>query len=145
VRVEIDLDSNHTEVLVKILANSMSDEVVELARKISEYSPMTLVGFREEEATLLEHSKVVRFYTANQKVYVVTHDGEYTVRVRLYELEQKLPTNFVRISNTEIINLNEVKGFDLNMVGTVCVKFKDGTTVYTSRRYASKIKQILGM
>ena len=52
---------------------------------------------------------------------------------------------FVRISNSEIINLKKVSGFDLSFVGTICVSLSNGTVTYASRRYVSKIKDLLGM
>lgn len=52
---------------------------------------------------------------------------------------------FVRVSNSEIINLKKIKNFDLSLAGTICVKFLDGSTTYVSRRYVTKIKEILGI
>lgn len=145
VNVEIKVDSATLETRVEVHTNAMTDDIVELARKITEFIPTVLAGFRDDEAVVLDKNKVIRFFSANQKVFAVTRDGEYTVRLRLYELEQQLPTDFVRISNSEIINLKEVGGFDLSLSGTVCVKFLDGSVTYASRRYVSKIKQLLGM
>ena len=66
----------------------------------------------------------------------VTGKGEYTVRIRLYEIEERLnPGQFVRISNSEIINLKKVKNFDLSFTGTICVELVNGMTTYVSRRY----------
>ena len=65
---------------------------------------------------------------------------------RLYEIEERLnPHQFVRISNSEIINLKRVDNFDLSFTGTICVKLSNGTTTYVSRRYVAKIKKILGI
>nr|WP_330379950.1 LytTR family DNA-binding domain-containing protein [Roseburia intestinalis] len=52
---------------------------------------------------------------------------------------------FIRISNSEIINLKEVKKFDLSFSGTICVSMSDKTVTYVSRRYVRKIKQVLGL
>ena len=80
------------------------------------------------------------------KVFAVTGSGEYILRLRLYELEQRLDKNiFVRISNSEIINLKKVQSFDLSFTGTICVKLSNGTMSYVSRRYVSRIKKILGI
>ena len=67
------------------------------------------------------------------------------MRARLYELEETLKKQFVRISNSEIVNLQKVKSFDLSFTGTICVSLSDGTVTYVSRRYVSKIRQVLGL
>ncbi|MDE7359910.1 MAG: LytTR family transcriptional regulator, partial [Lachnospiraceae bacterium] len=68
------------------------------------------------------------------------------LRLRLYEAAERLnPSHFVRISNSESINLNKGKNVDLSFSGTIYVELTNGTTTYVSRRYVSKIKKILGM
>ena len=70
----------------------------------------------------------------------------YALRQRLYELEERLSARmFVRISHSELINLNRVRGFDLSLAGTICVTLTGGVSTYVSRRYVSKIKQVLGL
>ena len=68
------------------------------------------------------------------------------MRPRLYELEERLNKRlFVRISNSEIINLKKVIRLDLSMSGTICVELSNQTTAYVARRYVTKIKQALGI
>ena len=89
---------------------------------------------------------MIRIYAGSGKVFAVTEKGEYTVRFRLYEIEKRLNHNqFVRISNSEIINLKKVNNFDLSFTGTIRVELTNGTAAYVSRRYVSKIKKILGI
>ena len=105
-----------------------------------------LVGFREGILEVLDQQEVIRIYTIAGKVFAATENREYQLRFRLYELEERLePTFFVRISNSEIINLRKVKGFDLRLSGTICVSLLDGTVSYVSRRYVAKIKKLLGL
>jgi len=145
VQVEIKVDTDCNETKVIIVTDKMTDEISELVKKISEQTSSVLAGFKDDVVSVLDYGDIVRFYTASQKVYAVTESGEYTVRLRLYELEERLNTSeFVRISNTEIINLKKIQGFDLNFSGTICVKFQDGSVSYVSRRYVAKIKQVLG-
>ena len=76
----------------------------------------------------------------------VTEKGGFTLRLRLYELEERLDKKrFVRISNSEIVNLGKVRGFDLSFSGTIRVSLTNGTSTYVSRRYVSKIKTTLGL
>ena len=100
----------------------------------------------ESTVEVLEPEELIRIYAASGKVFAVTGKGEYTLRLQLYELEERLsPHQFVRISNSEIIHLKKVVNFDLSFAGTIYVKLSNGTVTYVSRRYVSKIKKILGI
>ena len=75
-----------------------------------------------------------------------TAEKIYTVRLRLYELEERLdPHTFVRISNSEILNLKKITAMDLSLTGTIRITLEDGTSTYVSRRYVKKIKDALGL
>ena len=145
-KVEIKIDPGCQETTVIILAKEMTDDVSKLAQSLCIKQSHLIVRFRGGNAKPLAVDKIIRIYTANQKVYIVAEDGEYTTRLRLYELEERLPSNmFVRTSNSEIVNLQKIKEFDLNFVGSIAVHFLDSSTTYVSRRYVAKIKKILGL
>ncbi len=144
--IEIKIDGNYKEPKIIILTEKMSDEINLLVKKITEDVPQMIAGFQNDQLKVLEQDEIFRIYTANNKVFANTSDGDYSLRLRLYELEERLEKNdFVRISNSEIINIRKVKAFDLSFTGTICVKLIDGTVTYVSRRYVPKIKQILGI
>jgi len=145
-QIEIRIDENQAEPKVLILTDKMTEEIDVLLKRLSESRPLIIAGFKDEILEIIEPKTIIRAYSSNQRVYAVTEKCEYIVRLRLYELEDRLDkAYFVRISNTEIINLKKVKCFDLNFVGTICVTLLDGTITYVSRRYVSKIKQVLGI
>lgn len=145
-QVEIKIDDTCKEPKVIILTDKMTDEINTLVKRISQDSPQILSGFRGDTLEVLEQSDILRLYASAGKIYAVTDKGEYLLRLRLYELEERLDRNqFVRISNSEIINLKKVKSFDLSFTGTICVSMSDGTFTYASRRYVNKIKQVLGI
>ncbi|MBQ8935821.1 MAG: LytTR family transcriptional regulator [Oscillospiraceae bacterium] len=145
-QIKIEIDPSVTEPRVIVLTGRMTDEVNDILRRLSEESPQMIAGFREEEVHLLEQSQLYRVYAEGGKVYGVTKDSAYVLRLRLYELEERLDgRQFVRISHSEIVNLKMVKSFDLSFAGTICVTLRDGTVTYVSRRYVSKIKKILGL
>lgn len=145
-QVEIKIDPSCKEPKIIIVAETMSEEVESLVKRLSADFPRVISGIRDERLKLLEEEELIRIYAGSGKVFAVTEQGEYVVRLRLYELEERLDRKkFVRISNSEIINLKKVKAFDLSFAGTVCVEFLNGTVTYVSRRYVPKIKQILGI
>ncbi len=76
----------------------------------------------------------------------MTGDKEYVLRLRLYEAEERLNgKDFVRISNSEIINIKKAIKFDLSTAGTICVSLSNGNISFVSRRYVTKIKNTLGI
>lgn len=144
-KIEIKLDESFTETKVIIQAAKMTDEVSLLMQRISEQTPQALVGYDGDEAILLQPTEIVRIYAAVGKVFAVTEKREYALRIRLYEAEEKLRDGFVRISNSEIINIKKAKAFDLSTVGTICVSLTNGDVSFVSRRYVTKIKKTLGI
>ena len=145
-KIEVRLDATCEETTVVIYTNRVTDEVQNLARRFSQDAPQVIVGFLEDEAVILSQEQMIRVFAEGGKVFAETENGKLQLRLRLYELEERLDgKRFVRISNAEIVNLGMVRGFDLSFAGTICVRMKNGMVTYVSRRYVSKIKQVLGI
>lgn len=145
-KIEIKLDKNCLETKLIIVTEKMTDEISDLMQRLSKESPQGIVGFDGNVVLMLEPSEIVRIYAAVGKVFAVTDRKEYVLRMRLYEAEEKLGgKGFVRISNSEIINIKKAKTFDLSTAGTICVSLSNGNVSFVSRRYVSKIKKTLGI
>lgn len=145
-KVDIKLDSEYSEPLAVIYTAEMTDEVAEAVKKLKETGSGIITGFSEDRAEILSPDEIVRVYSESQKVLAVTDKGLFRLRLRLYQVEEKLAgRKFARISNSEIINLAKTSHFDLSFAGTIQVKMKNGDTTFVSRRYVSEIKKILGI
>ena len=145
-QVEIKIDKSYPEPHIIIMTGEMTDEVNDIVKKLSEDVPKIISGIKNGKVEVLEQADLIRIYANNGKVFAVTERGEYTLRLRLYELEARLGSrSFVRISNSEIINLKKADSFDLGFTGTICAKMSNGDVTYVSRRFVSKIKKILGV
>ena len=145
-QIEVRIDEKYTEPKIIIVTDKMTDEVHAIVKRLSDKQPQVVAGFQEDTVKLLEPSEIYRIFSASGKVLAETADGEYVLRVRLYEVEQRLDSReFVRISNSDIINLKKVRSFDLSFSGTICITLSNGTVAYVSRRSVAKIKQILGI
>lgn len=154
--VAIQIDAGRKEPKAVIYASEITEEVNEAVKKLSGQAAPFLPGIAvlgpakmestNEIVQLLEPSQIYHIYAANQKIFAVTAHGEFRLKMRLYELEEQLKENmFVRISNSELVNLRQAEQFDLSLSGTICVKLKNREKVYVSRRYVKKIKSVLGM
>lgn len=145
-QIEVQIQPGCREPRVVVYADRMSEEVQTILTRLETGQSRFLLGFRGEEATVLQPESLLRIYAENGRVYAATEQGLFTLKGPLYEWEQRLdPHAFVRISQSEIIHLKKVRGFDLSLSGTICVRLADGTVTYASRRYVAKIKTILGI
>lgn len=145
-KLEINIDPQIKETLVKIYAKSMNKDIVLIQNLLESYSYQRIMGFKEEEISLLESSEIIRFFTNDKKVFAQTIDDEYVIHLRMYDLEERFRSStFIRISQGELINLDYVKRLDLSYKGTIAVEFKTGDVSYVSRRSLKAFKKALGI
>ena len=145
-QIEIKIDDSCIEPKVIIITDKVTEEINDLLNTLSSKTLKVITGFYNDLAEILSPNDIIRIYAAGGKTFASVNEKDYILRARLYELEEQLSKHsFVRISNSEIINLKKVRNFDLSLSGTICVSLSDGTVTYVSRRYVSKIKEVLGL
>ena len=146
-KVEVQIDPRLEEPVIVLRAPSPTGEIEALAKQLREAAlPQPFTVYRGREAVRVSRSMVLRFYTEDKGVYCQTAQSVFTVRQRLYELEEELAgTRFVRVSNSEIVSLDRVAALDLTLAGTIKMTLEGGTVCWVSRRYVKKIRQALGL
>lgn len=145
-KVEVVIDETCTETIVKIIANQYSKDLDEIRANLLVRGTDKLIGFQNKEVYMLDCNNILRFYTEDNKVYCDTSKERYQLRLKMYELENKLSAKkFIKISRSEIINLDYVARLDLSFTGTIALEMLDRRISYVSRRYLSKFKEALGL
>ena len=146
-KVEVQIDPGLEEPVLILRAPSPTEEVEALAARLrGEAPPQPFTVYDGREAVRVSRSMVLRFFAEDKGVFCQTGRGVFAVRQRLYELEEELAgTKFVRVSNSEIVNLDRVTGLDLTLAGTIKMTLEDGTVCWVSRRYVKKIRSALGL
>ena len=140
-KVEIRVDPALSEPEAVIYAPRVTPELEALAQSLSREAPR-LTAYTERGAQFIPLSDVLRLYAERQQVLLQTAQGVYTVRQRLYELEEQLsPHRFVRISNSEIVNARMITGMDFSLTGTIRLSLRGGVETYASRRYVARIRK----
>lgn len=90
---------------------------------------------------------IFRVYSLDKKVFVETEKENLLLKLRLYEFEELCSkygwSDFIRISNTDIVNFSHVQNLDLSLTGVIKINLKNQTQTMVSRRYMSKIKESL--
>lgn len=146
-QIEVKIDPSCQEPKVLVFTDEMKDEIKDILERLNKKDVSeVLAGFQGDMATVLNPDDIFRVYAQGDRVIAVTPEGEYTLRLRLYEVQERLDEKkFVRISHSEIINLRKIKRFDLSLAGTICVVLTNGAVTYVSRRNVARIKKMLGI
>ncbi|WP_250672980.1 LytTR family DNA-binding domain-containing protein (plasmid) [Paraclostridium ghonii] len=146
-KIELNIDQNIKEETIAISVKQTStkvNKIIQIATNL-EIPDLKLYGKHDNKIYPLQLTSVLRFYSADKKVFAQIDNIEMLIDYRLYELEESLSENFIRISNTEIINFDYVENLEIDKGGLIKIIFKNKTETYSSRRYLKKIKERLGL
>jgi len=140
-RIEFRRDPAAVEPYVLVCAKEKNAAVEALMEGIAE--PAVIRAYSDRGEEFLRCGEIKRIYTQQRRVLVDSDRGSFLLRERMYELEEKLDqTEFVRISNSEIVNKRRIRRLDFSLAGTIRLVFRDGTETYVSRRYVPRIRSI---
>lgn len=145
-KIDIIIDETIEETRVKIFSREYSKEVETIKNLLTDRLVDKLVAFRDQEVFILSYEEIIRIFTQDKGVFIKTKNGTFSSRLALYELEQRLDKGkFVRISRSDIVNLDFVKKLDLSFTGTIAVELNNGDVAYVSRRNLREFRKVLGL
>lgn len=138
-----------------ILDKTREEEIIIYAHKKSEIvkavenlicdKTQYVNGYLNGEIVKLLPQEVFCFIVENSKVYAICDNKKYLLKLRLYNIEQMLDKDFIKINQSSIANINKIQKFDASIGGTLKVIFKNGYTDYVSRRNIKNVKERLGL
>lgn len=146
-KVKLAISPEIVEDLVIIEAQAMSEQVSHLVSYIQNLDKQrsSLTVKKGEQVYLVEHEEIVRLYLEYRLLQVETVENVYTSNLRLYQVKEDLPANFLQISQSEIIHIKQLDHLKLTSNGLVKLVMKNGSVTYSSRRYLKVIKERLGL
>ena len=137
-----DDTAERTEVIIR--ARAQDEEVERIMEALGTDAQTSIVCETLSSSRLIDKNDIVIISKDGRYLSVKTTNGEYVVNEPLYKMEEKLdPVWFIRISQSEIVNLKYVKGWDFSKSGIITIEMVNGIKSYTSRRYAKQIREVL--
>lgn len=123
-----------------------TDKITPFVRQIEEFvqqDSTEIIGDDDGEIYKIAVNDCCCFTVKEGRVYAITEKGEYRIKQRLYELENYLSDNFVKINQSCIVNAYKIEKFYAHISGTICVTLKNGYSDYVSRRQLQNVKRRL--
>lgn len=105
------------------------------------YASIKLSCYKKEEIFKIKSDDIYYIETSRDKLLVHTRNEIYEYKNRLYELEKILPSKFIRISKSTILNLEMVMSYNPMFNGLMKVKLNNLEITYISRKYLKEVRE----
>ena len=136
----IDKDAEEEIVVTAHRPSLLTESIENLVRSFS--GPLDITGYRDDDMRKLALEDVECITVIDRRVIAVDREGrKYTLKERLRELEEILPSYFIRINKSSIANEHRILRFDATFNGGVDAVFSCGYRDYVSRRCFSEIRR----
>ena len=136
----IDKDAEEEIVATVHAPSSLTQQIENL---ICSYSGTdSILVYRDEELRKLTFQEIECITVMDRKVIAIDSQGNrYMLRDRLRDLENILPTYFIRINKSTLANEHRISRFVAVFSGGVDAVFQCGYREYVSRRCFAEIKR----
>ena len=141
-KYKLIIDQNaEEEIVATVHAPSLLTEQIE--NLVCHFSGTDcLMGYRDDEMRKLEFSEIECVTIIDRKVIAIdTKGNHYSLKDRLRDLEDILPSYFIRINKSTLANEHCIARFDAVFSGGVDAVFRCGYREYVSRRCFAEIKR----
>lgn len=138
-RIEVVDGLPEDEVIIR--CGRIDDSTQKLQAYIQSMATPKITFFKGTQEYYLPLEEVLFFETEGEQIHAHTANDAFRVKHRLYELEEKLPHNFVRAAKGTIVNTIHIYAINRSLTASSQVKFA-GThkQIYVSRHYYSSLK-----
>ena len=141
-KYKLIIDNEREEEIIAVVhaPSALTEQIENLVRSYSGADCM--MGYRDEEIRKLSFGEIECITVLDRKVIAIDTDGrKYRIQGRLRELEDILPSYFIRINKSTLANEHRILRFDAAFSGGVDAVFQCGYREYVSRRCFAEIRR----
>lgn len=147
-KIIIDEIPSEQEECIVIRCHTVDDSVLSLVKQIqSKINKNTeIIGYQEEMICRLREKDIYYFEAIDNHVFAYAVKEVYTIKQKLYELEQIMnPKYFFRASRSVLLNFEKIDAIRPVLYGRFEAVLNNGEKVVISRQYVPMLKKLLGL
>ena len=139
-RLIIDKDAEEEIIAIVHSPSSLTEQIENL---VCNYTGTDcILGYRDDELRKLAFKEIECITILDRKVIAIdTLGNHYRIQDRLRDLEELLPSYFIRINKSTLANEHRILRFDAAFSGGVDAVFQCGYREYVSRRCFADIRR----
>lgn len=141
-KLSVIYDKNREEEII-VVAHEKTKLIEDIEKMITLQNNM-LIGFRENNIVPFDIEETICFQIEGNKLYAHLNDGKVMLKNRLYEIEEKLDGKYLKINQSCIVKVEQIKSFEASIAGALMVTLKNGYRDYVSRRQVKAVKERMG-
>ena len=141
-KYKLIIDKGAEEEIIAVVhaPSSLTQQIENLVRNFS--GADCIMGYRDDEMRRLPFQEIECITILDRKVIAMDPDGNhYRIQERLRDLEEILPSYFIRINKSTLANEHRIARFDAVFSGGVDAVFQCGWREYVSRRCLAEIRR----
>ena len=141
-KYKLIINKNVEEEIIAIVhaPSSLTQQIENLVCSFS--GTDSIMGYREDEMRKLAFQEMECITIIDRKVIAIDTEGNhYRIQERLRDLEDILPSYFIRINKSTLANEHRILRFDAAFSGGVDAVFQCGYREYVSRRCFAEIRR----
>lgn len=141
-KYKLIIDKNKDEEIIAIV-HSPSSLTQQIENLVCSFSGLdSIMGYRDDEMRKLAFQEIECITILERKVIAIdTHGNHYRLQERLRDLENVLPSYFIRINKSTLANEHCILRFNAVFSGGVDAVFQCGYREYVSRRCFAEIRR----
>ena len=147
--VSKDLEEPYAEIHTDALTDNIQKAMVLLENEDEVEEEMgdnsILAVKKGQDIVLLDFEDIFMIRVEEKQTKVYTEDKDYLVKKPLYQIEENLDSDFVRVSKATIVNLRKIKRVAPSLRGMMFIELKNGLKDNISRKYLSGFKEALDL
>lgn len=141
-KYKLIIDKNVEEEIIAIVhaPSTLTQQIENLVCSFS--GADCIIGYRDDEMRKLAFQEIECITILARKVIAIDIEGShYRIQSRLRDLENILPSYFIRINKSTLANEHRIARFDAMFSGGVDAVFQCGYREYVSRRCFAEIRR----
>ena len=140
-KIIIDAEREEEIIIYAQKTSALTEAIERLARE----EDSAWIGYGEETIVPLDPKEVACFSVEGGKVYAYLEKERLLMKCRLYQLEERLPADFIKINQSCLVNAKKIARFDVSISGVLRVVLANGHSDYVSRRQLKLVKERFGI
>lgn len=144
--VSKDYEEAYAEIYTDVITDNIQKAMLLLESDTSDDDNNSILAVKNgQDIVLLDFEDIFMIRVEEKQTKVYDENNDFIVKKPLYQIENTLDSDFVRISKSTIVNLRKIKRVAPSLRGMMFIELKNGLKDNISRKYLSDFKEALDL